>query len=168
MDILDSSGKLLVRSDMIAYGKGNGYLAYRGDLAMAFYQHAQSLGVELALGVRVTEYWENEHEAGIIVNGERISADCVIGADGVRSSARGAVTGMDPAPHPSGYAVFRAWFDSDEVRQDPASLWLLSEEGVFDPGYAIIGKDVHCLVGTAKLGDEVFWHLTHKVSTMKD
>jgi len=36
----------------------------------------------------VTEYWENDKEGGVVVNGERLSGDVVIGADGVRSKAR--------------------------------------------------------------------------------
>jgi len=36
----------------------------------------------------VTEYWENDKEGGVVVNGEKLSGDVVIGADGVRSKAR--------------------------------------------------------------------------------
>ena len=46
--------------------------------------------MEIRLGQDVSEYWEDEENgvAGVVTNGERLSADVVIGADGVRSTAR--------------------------------------------------------------------------------
>ena len=40
---------------------------------------------------------------------EQVSADMVIGADGVRSKARESVLGYADKPRSSGYAVYRAW-----------------------------------------------------------
>lgn len=39
----------------------------------------------------------------------KITADVVIGADGVRSKARELVLGYFDKPKSSGYAVYRAW-----------------------------------------------------------
>jgi 2-polyprenyl-6-methoxyphenol hydroxylase-like FAD-dependent oxidoreductase len=39
----------------------------------------------------------------------QITADLVVGADGVRSKARELVLGYNDKPKSSGYAVFRAW-----------------------------------------------------------
>ena len=66
------------------------YNGHRGELHEALYYYAKALGVEIRLGQDVSEYWEDEQSglAGVITNGERLSADVVIGADGVRSRAR--------------------------------------------------------------------------------
>lgn len=40
----------------------------------------------------------------------KVSADVVIGADGVRSKARELVLGYFDKPKSSGYAVYRAWY----------------------------------------------------------
>lgn len=39
----------------------------------------------------------------------QVTADLVIGADGVRSKARELVLGYVDKPKSSGYAIFRAW-----------------------------------------------------------
>jgi 2-polyprenyl-6-methoxyphenol hydroxylase-like FAD-dependent oxidoreductase len=62
------------------------------------------------LGQPAEEYFEDEGQAGIVLkSGERVVADLVIGADGVRSKARELVLGYVDKPKSSGYAVWRAW-----------------------------------------------------------
>jgi 2-polyprenyl-6-methoxyphenol hydroxylase-like FAD-dependent oxidoreductase len=46
------------------------------------------MGIDIRFGQQVTEYWETDEAAGVVTNGERLTADVVIGADGVRSKAR--------------------------------------------------------------------------------
>ncbi|KIV90849.1 hypothetical protein PV10_05457 [Exophiala mesophila] len=165
MNICDSSGNVYVKSGMAGYGAGHGYPCHRGEAAMVFYEYARSLpGVEFRLGHRITDYWETEDKAGITINGEKIVADCVIAADGVHSKARKYVTGDGGAPHTSGYAMYRAWFDAEEVAADPASRWIVADtEGRDrDNTWVFIGPDIHCLLGTAKGGKEVFWMCTHQ------
>ena len=102
---------------------------HRGELHSIVFNHAKNdLGIPIHLGRRVTQYWEDEEQAGIILddgtkvgnpkqsgaekNGWRlcqVSADVVIGADGVRSKARELVLGYFDKPKSSGYAVYRAW-----------------------------------------------------------
>lgn len=67
---------------------GESHMIPRGRLAEILYNYARSLGIEMRLGVKVSEYWEDGDEAGIVVNGERIAADCVVCADGAHSRAR--------------------------------------------------------------------------------
>lgn len=66
------------------------YNGHRGELHARLFEYAKAVGVEIRLGQDVSEYWEDEEkgEAGVISNGERLSADIVVGADGVRSKAR--------------------------------------------------------------------------------
>ncbi|EXJ66229.1 uncharacterized protein A1O5_10845 [Cladophialophora psammophila CBS 110553] len=165
MNICDSSGKLFVKSNMAGYGRGHGYPCHRGELAVVFYEYAKTLpGVQFRLGHRIMDYWETEDEAGITINGERVAADCVIAADGVHSKARKHVSGDGGAPHTSGYAMYRAWFDAKDVATDPKSRWLLenTERRDRDNTWVFVGADIHCMLGTAKGGREVFWMCTHK------
>lgn len=103
---------------------------HRGELHSIVFNHAKNdLGIPIHLGHRVTQYWEDEEQAGIILddgtkvghpkqsgaeeNGWQlcqVSADVVIGADGVRSKARELVLGYFDKPKSSGYAVYRAWY----------------------------------------------------------
>ena len=66
------------------------YNGHRGELHAVLFNHAKSLGAEIRLGQDVTEYYEDEERgvAGVACNGERLEADVVVGADGVRSKAR--------------------------------------------------------------------------------
>lgn len=66
------------------------YNGHRGELHESLFRYAQALGIEIRLGQDVSEYWEDAEsgEAGVVTNGERLAADMVVGADGVRSKAR--------------------------------------------------------------------------------
>ena len=52
-------------------------------------------------GKRMTKYFETDTEAGIILDGEKISADCVLECDCVNSKARSFVTGLEGQAHPT-------------------------------------------------------------------
>lgn len=163
MDIYNTKGELLTRSEMVGYGRGYGYPCHRGELVMVFYDYAKTLpGVEFRLGHRVTEYWETEDQAGVVIDGQRLGADIVIGADGVHSKARGHATSDDATPHSSGYAIYRSWFDADEVAADPKSRWILPTEPETDNCHVYIADDIHCMIASGKSGKEVFWMVTHK------
>lgn len=84
---------------------------HRGELHQVIFDHAKDdLGIPIHLGQNVTEYFEEEDHAGIVLkSGESIVADVVVGADGVRSKARELVLGYEDKPKSSGYAVWRAW-----------------------------------------------------------
>lgn len=66
-----------------AYGKA--YNGHRGEIHEVVYRHALSIGIDIRLGHKVEDYFENSTEAGVIANGERFVADVVLAADGVRS-----------------------------------------------------------------------------------
>lgn len=68
----------------------NSYNGRRGEIHDVLLRYAKRLGVDLRFGQRVENYWENAKcgRAGVIVQGERIAADIVVGADGARSRAR--------------------------------------------------------------------------------
>lgn len=84
---------------------------HRGELHEVVFNYARDeLGIPIHLGQMVEEYFEDANQAGIVLkNGEKVYADLVIGADGVRSKARELVLGYVDKPKSSGYAVWRAW-----------------------------------------------------------
>lgn len=78
---------------------------HRGEIHKIIWDHALSLGVDIRCGSDVTSFWEDDERCGVICNGERIEADVVVGADGVRSNARKLVlVGGDPDENELGRA----------------------------------------------------------------
>lgn len=85
------SGELLAEQPLPQKLCGsNSYNGRRGQIHDVLLRYAKRIGVDLRFGQRVTDYWEDVEygRAGVIVEGERITADIVVGADGVRSCAR--------------------------------------------------------------------------------
>ncbi|KAK5258364.1 hypothetical protein LTR40_008045, partial [Exophiala xenobiotica] len=160
MNIYNTKGERLWSHTMLGYSAGSGYAANRGDLAVVFYSHVRELGIEVHLGKRVTEYFEDKAEAGVVVDGKRYSADCVLACDGVHSKARGFIIGQSDSPHSTGYAIYRAWFNGENAAQDPDLAWLV--EGPHDKMETYIGPDVHCIIGTGRGCKDIVWTCTHK------
>jgi 2-polyprenyl-6-methoxyphenol hydroxylase-like FAD-dependent oxidoreductase len=138
---------------------GKRYNGHRGEIHKIIYDHAISIGVEIRLGQRVTEFFEDDGRAGVVSNGERIRGDAVLGADGVRSKARELVLGYDDKPKPSGYAVYRAWMNSDELAKNDLTKDLVVN-GDTHTGW--LGPDIHFLAASIKGGKEFSWVCTHK------
>lgn len=62
----------------------------RTRLQNIIYDHAREIGVEFTFNARINEYFEGEasQKGGIIYNGDKLTADVVLGADSVHSKAR--------------------------------------------------------------------------------
>ncbi|KAL8278501.1 hypothetical protein RQP46_009191 [Phenoliferia psychrophenolica] len=138
------------------------YNGHRGEIHQILWNHAISLGVDIRCSSNVTSFWDTEASCGVICNGERLEADVVVGADGVRSKARELVLGYEDKPVASGYAIYRAWFDAKEsgIADDPLTSYLV--EGGKDHFYGWIGQDVHFLASSLKGGKDISYVITHK------
>jgi len=134
---------------------------HRGELHSVLFNYARDeLDIPFHLGMRIKKYFEEPDHAGIMLDsGEKITADVVIGADGVRSKARELVLGYFDKPKSSGYAVFRAWFENIEMMKDPETRRFCENGDTFQ-GW--IGPDVHFLFSTIKNGSDCCWVLTHR------
>ncbi|KAH7050212.1 putative MAK1-like monooxygenase [Macrophomina phaseolina] len=134
---------------------------HRGELHTTVFEYARDeLGIPIHLGQRIMEYFEDDDKAGIVLaTGEKVTADVVLGADGVRSKARELVLGYDDKPKSSGYAVWRAWFANTDMVADPRTRHFCEHGDTFN-GW--IGPDVHFLFSTIKGGSDCCWVLTHK------
>ncbi|KAK8092972.1 Salicylate hydroxylase [Apiospora kogelbergensis] len=147
---------------------GNRYDGHRGEYHTIVYRHAvEDLGIEVRLGASVADYFETDSDgdgggsAGVILeSGEKITADVVIAAEGVRSKGRTTVLGYDDRPKPSGYAVYRTWFETaNTIATDPDLKWLV-EGG--DKHICWLAPDIHFIIAVLKNGQDISWVCTHK------
>ncbi|KAI0152828.1 putative monooxygenase [Xylariaceae sp. FL1272] len=139
---------------------GTRYDGHRGEIHEIVYNHALEIGVDVRLGARVEDYFESDEEAGVILeSGEKITANVVFAGEGVRSKGRKIVLGYEDKPKASGYAVYRTWFDADEIAKDP-DLQFLTNYG--DKHVAWLGPDVHFIAASVKNGKDFSWVCTHK------
>jgi 2-polyprenyl-6-methoxyphenol hydroxylase-like FAD-dependent oxidoreductase len=170
MEVLDPAGKLYAMDVMDGYGIGEGMIIHRGTLITSLYRHAASLGIDLRFGSAVTEYWESEDDdqAGVTVNGhQKISADCVIGADGVHSRTREFVLGYRIPTQDSGLAAYRSCFRAELVEGDPDAAWILKEVGERDRMRRYITDGgLGLTLATGKRGQNVIWQVWHRVSIL--
>ena len=144
------------------------YNGHRADIHRVLLEYAEHLGVNFHMGKRVIAYNEDPlaRKAWVVCdNGETYSGNVVVGADGVRSRARSLALGVDDKVKPTGYAVFRAWFDVKEsgIADDPLTKEF-AVDGDTHTGW--LGEDVHLLVATCKSGRELSWVCTHKVRSI--
>ncbi|KAI0399429.1 putative monooxygenase [Xylaria palmicola] len=162
LEIKDWRGETLLKQTWTAEQQDFGirFDGHRGEFHEVVYRHALEAGVNVRLGARVEDYFEGEDEAGVVLEGgERITADVVLAAEGVRSPGRKIVLGYDDKPKPSGYAVYRVWFDAAELAQDP-DLRFFTDNG--DKHVAWLGPDVHFIAASVKNGKDFSWVCTHK------
>ncbi|TPX12501.1 uncharacterized protein E0L32_006913 [Thyridium curvatum] len=133
--------------------------AHRGAIHQVIWDHIKERGtIDIHLNQRVTDYFEDENGAGVMVNGKKVTADVVIASEGVRSRGRKIVLGFDDKPKSSGYAVYRAWFPADKLAKNPITKHLV-ENGDTHSGW--IGRDIHFLASSLKGGKEFNWVFTH-------
>jgi 2-polyprenyl-6-methoxyphenol hydroxylase-like FAD-dependent oxidoreductase len=138
--VCDKNGKFLLPADKTGYQKNDGYWALRSRLAVIFFEHAESLGVDLRVGpdTAVARYFETKDEAGVeTANGEQFTADCVICCDGISSKGRELICGDDSAVIPTSQYVFRTSFHTAELMKDPENQWIM--EGTEDSGKVFAG-----------------------------
>ncbi|KAF2644096.1 FAD/NAD(P)-binding domain-containing protein [Massarina eburnea CBS 473.64] len=136
------------------------FTGHRGEFHEVVFNYAKEIGVEIHLGQRVENYWENENAAGIVLaDGTKVEGDVVVGGDGVRSRARTLILGYEDRAKSSGYAIWRSWFSAKDMLADPETAQFC-ENG--DSFHGWIGPDVHFLFSTVKGGKDCAWVLTHK------
>lgn len=121
---------------------GKNYNGHRGQIHKIVFEYAVELGIDIRLGLKVTDYFESDSGAGVIANGQAFTSDIVLAADGVRSKGRMIVLGYEDKPKASGYAVYRAWFDIGNMAADPDFDFLFEKE---DDLCIWIGKRVKTL-----------------------
>ena len=100
---------------------------HRAEMHRIIYDHAVARGLDIRLGKRATDYFETDENAGMMVDGQQMTANLVITAKGVRSRGRKIVLGFEDPPRSSGYAAYRAWFDGTAISNNLKTKHLLAE-----------------------------------------
>ncbi|CAK7206130.1 hypothetical protein SEUCBS139899_008914 [Sporothrix eucalyptigena] len=136
------------------------YVIHRADFHKALHSRATQLGVNVTINSRVVSYDEAVPMART-EDGREFTADLIIAADGVKSTARRVVLGgEDIAPVTTGFAAYRAVVDTSLMRNDEDISWLLTTEGL----NIWIGEDRHvmtyCIAG-GSLFNMVLSHIDH-------
>jgi 2-polyprenyl-6-methoxyphenol hydroxylase-like FAD-dependent oxidoreductase len=159
LDLYHWKGEFVTRQSFAGEKKwGPRINGHRGELYSIILKHAKDRGIDIRLGQRVTDYFEDGDKAGVVVNGQRMTADIVIAAEGVRSRGRKIVLGFDDKPKSSGYAVYRCWFPG-KILANNDKLKHLVVNGDVHCGW--IGPDLHFLASSLKQGSEFNWVFTH-------
>lgn len=138
---------------------GKRFNGHRGEMHEILFSYVLDLGVDVRLNHRVSEYFENDDEAGVTCNGKRITADVILAADGVRSTARTIVLGYEDKAKSSGYAIYRAWMPSDDLAKNPLTRNLIIH-GDSHIGY--LGPDIHWLGASVSATNSYSWVCTHR------
>ena len=153
-------GKVLAQQPLMDMA---GYIGHRGDYHRVFLDAVKEAGVEILMGREVVGF-DEEGPAVVLKDGYRVEADCVVGADGIKSKARELVLGFKDHPRSSGYSCFRAYFPGEHLKQDPLCAEFVREDCV----NIWIGEDTHVVQNTLRDGQEFNWILTRKLSHEKD
>ena len=93
---------------------------YRPDLADTLRRRAGDVGARISYGKKVKGVEQDAGSVTVITDdGERLSYDLLIGADGLHSVVRAAI-GIDVVPEPTGMGIWRAFVErpAEVVRTD--------------------------------------------------
>lgn len=118
----DWDGAILARDPTLGQAEKTygypGLVGHRGDLHAIFLREAIRRGAEVRLGCKVVDY-DPDKPSVMLDSGEEIVGDAVVASDGVKSIGREKVLGHEDKPIHSGYAIYRAYMDSEPFRNDP-------------------------------------------------
>ena len=93
---------------------------HRADYQRALADEVRRLGVQVRLGAEVVKVECNDERPTIILSsGEKLSADVIVGADGLRSEVRTAVLGYVKEPEESGDLAYRITIPRELLENDP-------------------------------------------------
>lgn len=112
-----SDGKILAQQPLMDMA---GRIGHRGDYHEAFLRAVGDAGVVVRMGREVVGYEEGEGMKPKVRfrDGFVEEADVVVGADGIKSSARELVLGFTDRPKSSGYSCYRAFFPGGHLKED--------------------------------------------------
>jgi salicylate hydroxylase len=106
------------------------FVIHRADFHSSLCRLAADLGVQIITDSKVVDYNESTPSVSTL-NGREYSADLIVAADGVKSRARPVILGgPDLPPQRTGFAAYRATVDTEEMKADPDTSWLLERPGI--------------------------------------
>ncbi|KAI1383706.1 FAD/NAD(P)-binding domain-containing protein [Hypoxylon trugodes] len=150
-------GNHLSRMDLHAYGKALGtpfWDFHRANLHRCLLDRAIELGAKLHVKSRVQaiEYAQDKLTATArLSDGRAMSADLIVGADGISSQLREVLLGKPDPPVPTGDLAYRLLIDAKDMLADPELRHFIQDPQV---NYWI-GPDAHA-VNYVLRGGELF------------
>ncbi|MCJ1269938.1 hypothetical protein MMC22_009831 [Lobaria immixta] len=96
---------------------------HRVDLQSGLARRAKDVGVELIMAAKVTAVDFNA-PAVTLIDGQRITGDLVVGADGLRSSTRSLFAGRHTPPQPTGHMAYRIVVDADKLEDNELKAYI--------------------------------------------
>lgn len=134
----------------------------RADLSALFLGQARELGIDVSYGKRVADYFEDDTQAGVVLeDGSKVSADVVVAADGVGTKSHRLINGHDIRAMPSKHSIFRASYAIDPVLADPELAARFAESENDSHFQLWTGKGIGLAV--ARFPKEIQWYITHEV-----
>ncbi|KAH0354221.1 FAD/NAD(P)-binding domain-containing protein, partial [Aureobasidium melanogenum] len=104
---------------------------HRADLHKALLDRAVELGASFSINARVIDirYEEDAKDTATVIlkSGERLTADLVVGADGIFSTCRDLLLGTPSPPTPTGDLAYRVLLDTKAMKEDPELAPLLDK-----------------------------------------
>ncbi|KAJ5802133.1 uncharacterized protein N7503_004583 [Penicillium pulvis] len=98
---------------------------HRASLHTVLHRHAVQAGAKIRLDATVTKY-DFENGSVELKGGEMLSADLVVGADGINSFARSQLLGSeDPGTQPTGWAALRMMAETSKIKANPLTAGLV-------------------------------------------
>lgn len=96
---------------------------HRADVQSALARRAQELGVTLRLATKVIDVNFGEPFV-ILADGERVTGDLLVAADGVWSSTRSRFLGHDTPPQATGHMAYRILIPIEQVADSELKAWM--------------------------------------------
>ncbi|MCZ0810867.1 MAG: FAD-dependent monooxygenase [Pseudomonadota bacterium] len=119
----DYSGRRVVRLDLARHGLSDYFFVHRADLIDILAEGARAAGVRLRLLQKVASVTPDTRPRVDLANGASLSADLVIGADGLHSKAREALNGR-VAPFFTRQVAWRAVIAEDGSQPAEARVYM--------------------------------------------
>lgn len=122
----------------------------RSELHTLLCEYIQGLGIRVDFSAAVDNYFETNNEEGVILtDGQKLTADIVVAADGVGSRSWSLVLGEMDVVIGSEFACYRETFPAGEALKNP----IIAREFENQPDRASIhiGPGTHMAVGKTEL-----------------
>ncbi|KAF2836188.1 FAD binding domain-containing protein [Patellaria atrata CBS 101060] len=135
-NMLSWKGKHLAHMDFHDYQQECGtpfWDFHRANLHKCLLDRAVELGAEVRVNARVQNVIVSQDEAAataILVTGDKLTADLIIGADGINSRCREILLGHPEAPLETGDLAYRLLLSTSAMLQDPELAPLVTDPQV--------------------------------------